>query len=296
MTYSTKTLNVLNGYSFGLGGGKTFHQLPNIYKTVASETIQKGALLYPKPGVAVFFYYDSNGAQRITKSKNQVQDPARGSNELVGVATGKSVTGTKGLFFEVNWTNTYIDHNFLKPDKTITEEKIGWVDSSLVTWQNISNLKVPKGYYIYPKKGEMIFFYADFNGNQRQLRNKNQVQEPQRSGNELVGTATGNVQTGQKGAFIEVDWINSYIDHGFLGIGGTEKHDPRTGWVDASKVTWQSNYLTPEEKEANDAGNNQPGTTQSPDDLSKTSGFDTATLGYIAIGAALLLTNRNRKK
>ena len=131
-------------------------------------------------------------------------------------------------------------------------------------------LSIPKGLYVYPKPGEIIFFYSDFNGTQRQLRNKEQVQEPKREGNELVGTTTGKSEKGINGVFIEVSWVNSYWDHRLIN-GDVMK--------------------SPEDKELEKLS----AEIDTPND-DKTSGFDTSTLGYIAIGAALLLTNRNRKK
>lgn len=151
-------------------------------------------------------------------------------------------------------------------------------------------LSIAKGMYVYPKPGEVIFFYEDFNGTKRQLRNKEQVQEPKREGNELVGTTTGKTEKGINGVFIEVSWVNSYWDHRLVG-GDIMKYDPRVGWVDSSKVEWQEVYITPEEKELDKLLSD----TNAPAD-DKASGFDTTTLGYLAIGAALLFSTKKRSK
>jgi hypothetical protein len=166
----------------------------------------------------------------------------------------------------------------------------------IVTYPNIPRtyssggpLSVPKGMYVYPKPGEVIFFYEDFNGTKRQLRNKEQVQEPKREGNELVGTTTGKSEKGINGVFIEVSWVNSYKDHNLIEAD-VMKYDPRIGWVDSSKVEWLKEYISPEQKGLD--------SIPEPDSNidSNGGGIDTTTLGYLAIGAALLFSTKKRGK
>lgn len=155
-----------------------------------------------------------------------------------------------------------------------------------------ASLGIMRGYYIYPKNGEMVFFYEDSDGTKRQMRHKEQVNEPMRTGNELVGTATGNVKTGINGTFIEVDWINSFIDHR-LFKSDVQINNPRKGWVNSSKVEWQKEYQSPEDK-------------NSQDELDKLnldelgggggSGFDPMILGYAAVVGALLLRGNKKGK
>lgn len=112
-------------------------QIPRSYSTggVGSGSIEKGAYVYPKDGLSVFFFEDSMGKNRQTKSGSQVNDPMRTGNELVGTATGKVEISSAGTFIQVDWVNSYVDHNLFRADKNVSEPRIGWVDASKVTWQ-----------------------------------------------------------------------------------------------------------------------------------------------------------------
>ena len=148
---------------------------------------------------------------------------------------------------------------------------------------------IAKGYYVYPKSGEIVFFYEDSAGTKRQLRDKNQVNEPQRSGFELVGTTTGQSVAGLSGNYIEVNWINSFVDHN-LFKPDVKINNPRIGWVDASKVEIQAKYQSPEEL--------QNGSSDLADIPPPTSGggIDATTLGYGAIAVALILGTKKKKR
>lgn len=153
---------------------------------------------------------------------------------------------------------------------------------------NLGSTPIQKGQYVYPKSGEMVFFFEDSKGTQRQLKNKNQVNDPMRIGNELVGTTTGRIETNTNGTFIEVDWINSYVDHN-LFRADERKNDPRKGWVDSSKVSLQAIYQSPEDRENGVDTSDTPPATDG-------GGLNSTTLGYAAVAAALILGTPKKKK
>lgn len=149
----------------------------------------------------------------------------------------------------------------------------------------VNSTLVPKGSYLYPKPGISVFFYEDNQGQNRQLRNNGQVNHPMRTGDELVGTALGETFVGPAGTFTKVDWVNSYVDHGLFG--DKQVSTPRVGWVDISKVTWQTTVKNPADIETD------IDTTPLP---SGGSGIDTTTLGYGAVAAALIFSMRKKKR
>lgn len=146
---------------------------------------------------------------------------------------------------------------------------------------------VKKGQYVYPKSGLQVFFYSDPKGESRIKASKNQVNDPMRTGIELVGTATGIAETGPNGTFIQVDWVNSYVDHN-LFKADERVNEPKTGWVDSSKVVWQEAIKTSLD------GDNDIDTTPLP--AGTTSGIDTTTLGYAAVAAAVVFGMRKKKR
>jgi hypothetical protein len=143
---------------------------------------------------------------------------------------------------------------------------------------------VPKGSYLYPKPGISVFFYEDNQGKNRQLRNKDQVNHPMRTGDEFVGTATGETFVGPAGTFTKVDWVNSYVDHGLFG--DKQVDTPRIGWVDVSKVTWQATAKSPGDEPADTA----------PITTGGSSGIDSTTLGFGAVAAALVFSMNKKKR
>ncbi|MEO6285824.1 MAG: hypothetical protein ABIN80_28620 [Dyadobacter sp.] len=154
-----------------------------------------------------------------------------------------------------------------------------------------NSIGIIKGDYVYPKPGQTVFFYQDANGTQLVGRSSGQVNDPSRSGGELVGVATGQVSTTVNGVFIGVEWLNSYVDHNFLKAD-QNVNQPRTGFVNVSKVDWQKNYQTPEDKTSGGGG-----TMDEPIITSGSGGgIDTTTLGYGAIAAALVLSLKKKKK
>lgn len=144
---------------------------------------------------------------------------------------------------------------------------------------------VPKGSYLYPKPGISVFFYEDNQGKERQLKNKDQVNHPMRTGDEMVGTATGETFVGPAGTFTKVDWVNSYVDHGLFG--DKQVNTPRIGWVDVSKVTWQATA-----KSTSDDNDYVP----SPAGNTSGGGLDTTTLGFGAVAAALIFSTNKKKR
>jgi len=145
---------------------------------------------------------------------------------------------------------------------------------------------VKKGQYIYPKAGLQVFFYSDSKGEKRIKASKNQVNDPMRTGLELVGTATGIAETGPSGTFIQVDWVNSYVDHNLIKAD-ERVNEPKIGWVDASKVTWQETVKTSLDDDPTIDTTLPPGNT---------SGIDTTTLGYAAVAAAVVFGMRKKKR
>lgn len=148
----------------------------------------------------------------------------------------------------------------------------------------VNSSLVPKGVYLYPKPGISVFFYEDNQGKNQQLRNKDQVNNPMRTGDELVGTAMGETFVGPSGTFTKVDWVNSYVDHGLFG--DKQVNTPRVGWVDVSKVTWQATV-----KVAGDESTYTP-----PPPGTGGGGIDTTTLGYGAVAAALIFSMNKKKR
>jgi hypothetical protein len=146
---------------------------------------------------------------------------------------------------------------------------------------------VTKGAYVYPKAGLQVFFYSDSSGSSRIGASRNQTNAPMRTGDEFVGTATGIAQTGPNGTFIQVDWVNSYVNHNLLKAD--ERIDePKTGWVDASKVIWQEAAKSP--------GDDDTVNIDTTPIAGGNSGIDTTTLGYGAVAAALIFGLNKKKK
>lgn len=153
-----------------------------------------------------------------------------------------------------------------------------------------SGTGIKAGQYVYPKPGETVFFYEDTNGERRIMSSRNQVNNPSRTGTELVGTSTGRTIIGKSGAMIEVNWINAYINHNLLKAD-ERVSEPRIGWVFTSKVDFQAIYQSPEDKAAGDISTIIP-----PNTGAAASGIDTTTLGFGAIAAALIFSRKKGKK
>lgn len=189
------------------------------------------------------------------------------------LSTYRSSRGPKGPR-----DSTYNIGTVVRPVTTIPRD--------YTTGGNTSGL-VKKGAYIYPKAGLQVFFYSDANGSNRIGASKNQTNAPMRTGDEFVGTATGISETGPNGTFIQVDWINSYVNHNLLKAD-ERINEPKTGWVDSTKVIWQESVKSPGDNDTTDID-----TTPPP---SSGSGIDTTTLGYGAVAAALVFSMNKKKK
>lgn len=179
-------------------------------------------------------------------------------------------------------------------------EHIGAIGHTGNTYGNGSSIGIKKGYIVNAKAGNTVFFYDDSKG-QKQVGpaggKGGQADNPSRSGMgtelEYVGVFTGNATN----EYIEVDWINRWWQDAswkfyvpFATIKkGEYKTEAKTSWVKISAVTWSAVYVDPKNPIV-------PALEPDPAPGGGNAGIDTTTLGVIAIGAALFLKRKKKKK
>ncbi len=183
-------------------------------------------------------------------------------------------------------------------------DHVGTIGHTGTTYGNGSNLGLVAGFSIYAKPGNVVAFYEDSLG-ARQVGPSGgkggQDNPPTRSESEFVGTFTGKATK----EFIEVTWVNKWWQNAswkpwvpFATIKkGEYKTENKTSWVRFSQVEGQEEFVPAsdrqdainEEKALQDALNVSSGNVAAES-------IDTTTLGVIAIGAALFLKRKKKKK
>lgn len=108
------------------------------------------------------------------------------------------------------------------------------------------------GTSLYANK-DGVFYYETPGGNIVQ-RSDRQYADPVRNLDGYLGTSTGKSQSTTGKEWIEVEWVNSYSVHGFLGITRGTYNENKVSWVEASNVKVTTTAETEEkaaaEKEA----------------------------------------------
>lgn len=107
------------------------------------------------------------------------------------------------------------------------------------------------GINIYANKNG-VFYYDEPNGS-IVVRSERQVTDPTVPLDGLIGVTTGKNSTVSGLTWIEVDWVNSYVIHGFLGFNRGTYNETKRSWVKAIDTKEKTTQQVADEQAAKKA-------------------------------------------